>query len=165
MSKRRGCLPAIFRPRRPDPVAIARASHADQPPGLRWHLLMQHTNDSTQDWELTQAYYAECRLIENLLVGRNQRGIAYEKAGNIDAAIAEYEANVADYADAPHPYDRLRSLYNKRKDYANAVRICEQHCTMARALAKIDSTQRTYASQLCAGYKDLIVDYSKKLKP
>jgi hypothetical protein len=48
-----------------------------------------------------------------------------EKAGEVDAAIRLYEAIIADdYKKGGWPYERLRIIYRKRKDYENALRIC-----------------------------------------
>jgi tetratricopeptide (TPR) repeat protein len=72
-----------------------------------------------------QANSLLAREIGNLLYQRNEQGSAYEKAGDIDQAIALYEQNVADEFMGGHPYERLRILYSQRKDYANALRICQ----------------------------------------
>lgn len=60
-----------------------------------------------------------------ILTSRNTEGREMEKQGRVDEAINLYEANVADKVDAPFPYDRLRIIYTKRKDYQNAIRVCE----------------------------------------
>lgn len=52
--------------------------------------------------------------IEERNVNDNFKGIEYEKAGNIDAAIKIYEKVVARKFDGSHPYDRLCVLYRKQ---------------------------------------------------
>lgn len=57
----------------------------------------------------------------------NNRGIELEKAGRIDEAICEYEANIAgDCYPACHSFDRLMVLYRKRKEYANEIRVIKK---------------------------------------
>lgn len=65
--------------------------------------------------------------LESQLVDRNLKGIELEKRGNEEQAIALYEANVADYFDGSHPYDRLRVLYKNRGNYTSAIRVCEAY--------------------------------------
>jgi hypothetical protein len=59
------------------------------------------------------------------MAARNREARAFEEAGKIAEAIALYEANVSDGFAGALPYDRLRVLYTERKDYLNAIRICE----------------------------------------
>ena len=48
-----------------------------------------------------------------------------EKQGRVDEAIVLYEANLKDKSVAGHPYERLRIIYSRQKDYANAIRACQ----------------------------------------
>lgn len=61
----------------------------------------------------------------NECCARNNNGIAFEKAGHIDAAIAEYEENIKGGYRALHSYNRLMILYRKRKDYDNEIRVID----------------------------------------
>jgi hypothetical protein len=62
--------------------------------------------------------------LARVMAERNLTGIKLEEQGEIGKAIALYEANVADLFCGTHPYDRLRILYAKQEDYANAARVC-----------------------------------------
>ncbi len=53
----------------------------------------------------------------------NNKGIEYEKQGNIKRAIACYEKNINIGYPAHHSYKRLMVLYRKAKDYANEERV------------------------------------------
>lgn len=53
----------------------------------------------------------------------NNRGIAYEKMGKIEDAIATYEINISIGYTAHHAYKRLMILYRKQKDYHNERRV------------------------------------------
>lgn len=55
----------------------------------------------------------------------NDKGIALEKKGDIDGAIAVYEDNVSRGHPAAHSYQRLMILYRKRGDYDNEIRVIE----------------------------------------
>ncbi len=68
---------------------------------------------------------------EDIMVDRNLRGVALEKAGDIEAAIALYEANVRDRFDGSHPYDRLRVLYRKLGRIADLMRVARAYCALA----------------------------------
>jgi len=66
-------------------------------------------------------------------VDRNQEGIAAEKAGDLDSAIALYEANVAAHFEGSHPYDRLRIIYTKQKRWDDAMRVCRAYIQFGQA--------------------------------
>lgn len=53
----------------------------------------------------------------------NNRGIEYEKRGDVDHAISVYEENISMGYAATHSYDRLMIIYRKRKDYGNEIRV------------------------------------------
>ena len=55
----------------------------------------------------------------------NNQGIAFEKEGNIDKAIAVYEKNVAQDSDGTYAYDRLLVIYKKLKRVGDELRICQ----------------------------------------
>lgn len=56
----------------------------------------------------------------------NNKGISYEKSGNIDKAIRCYEENILIGYRARHSFDRLMILYRKLKDYDNELRVIEK---------------------------------------
>jgi|SRR6266545_148047 len=58
---------------------------------------------------------------------RNLKGIALEKEGNVDAAIALYEANITAQFPGTHPYERLRIIYTKQKRWDDAIRVCRAY--------------------------------------
>jgi Tfp pilus assembly protein PilF len=60
-----------------------------------------------------------------VVVERNLQGIVFERAGQIDKAIAIYEENITAQASTPHTYTRLAILYTKAKRHDDARRILE----------------------------------------
>lgn len=56
-------------------------------------------------------------------------GIEQEKAGNIENAIAAFEALIEEKFPGTLPYDRLRIYYSKNQNYAEAIRVCEKYVT------------------------------------
>ncbi len=64
------------------------------------------------------------------LVQRNNKAIEREKAGDIDGAMFLYEVSVADAFLGSHPYDRLRILYIRAKQYNEALRICHDYMAL-----------------------------------
>lgn len=56
----------------------------------------------------------------------NQKGIEYERNGDIDNAIICYEENLKDEFEGAHPYKRLAIIYRGKKDYTNEIRVLEQ---------------------------------------
>lgn len=63
---------------------------------------------------------------ENLQTERNLKGIEFEKAGNFEKAIEEYEKNVEESFKGNHPYDRLATIYKNQNDIENEIRILEK---------------------------------------
>jgi len=59
-------------------------------------------------------------------VERNLEGQKLEKMGLIENAIEYYLANVNDQFDGNHPYDRLTTIYRKRKQYDKEIEILEK---------------------------------------
>lgn len=64
----------------------------------------------------------------SLCAEKNDKGTAYEKSGNISAAIRIYEENISGINPYParHAFDRLMIIYRKRKDYINEIRVIEK---------------------------------------
>lgn len=112
--------------------------YLEYPIGIRYMLLL-HYEDKTGKADFTKdvlPYHRQASRIEDIIVTRNIKGIELEKSGKIDEAINLYEKNVADYADTPHPYNRLRVIYTKRKQYAEAIRVCKAYIEMSNKLAE-----------------------------
>jgi tetratricopeptide (TPR) repeat protein len=65
------------------------------------------------------------KLSESQELKININGMALEKAGRIDEAIALYESGVAKETSTPGTYERLIALYWKAKRYDDERRICE----------------------------------------
>lgn len=99
--------------------------YKEYPPGIRYNLLLHLATTKTKadDFEEMMALRDAYSAIENIVVDRNLQGREFEKAGRVDHAIRMYELNVADQVDTPFPYDRLRIIYSKRKQYTEAIRV------------------------------------------
>ena len=70
-------------------------------------------------------------------VERNNKGIAYEKAGNIDAAVKLYEENIKPGCyPAMHSFDRLLVIYGQNKDYKNEIRVCKRAVAVFKKIDK-----------------------------
>jgi GNAT superfamily N-acetyltransferase len=54
---------------------------------------------------------------------RNLKGEELEKQGNIKGATMFYEQNIKEGFPGTHPYDRLRILYEKQKNYEEEIRV------------------------------------------
>lgn len=83
---------------------------------------------SEDDYTEANKYIAEAKRREELLSATaelNNKGIALEKAGELDAAISSYEQCIKLRYPATHAFRRLCVLYRKRKDKANEVRVIE----------------------------------------
>ena len=70
-------------------------------------------------WEVKYKRLSECAALNN-------KGIRYEKNGEIDKAIDVYERNIADGYPATHAYDRLMVLYRKRKEFDKEIAVIEK---------------------------------------
>jgi hypothetical protein len=62
---------------------------------------------------------------------RNEEAERAEQNGDPERAIDLYEESVAEGFVGVQPYERLASLYERRRDPANALRICEAYLRLA----------------------------------
>lgn len=60
-----------------------------------------------------------------LTAERNNQGTAFEKAGDIEGAIEQYEQNVSDRVTATQSYDRLMILYRRQKKFKDEIRVID----------------------------------------
>jgi tetratricopeptide (TPR) repeat protein len=90
--------------------------------------------------EKEAALKAESHLF-GVMVDRNLNGKTLEAAGEIDKAITLYEENVSDLFAGDYPYDRLRVIYTKRKQFAEAIRVCRTFVKIADMLIE-EGSQR-----------------------
>ncbi|MCM3572515.1 HIRAN domain-containing protein [Mesobacillus subterraneus] len=73
-------------------------------------------------------------------VKRNLLGKDLEKEGYVDNAIELYEINVKERFSGNFPYDRLATIYRKRKQYGEEIRVLEQAVSVFEELST--SSQR-----------------------
>lgn len=113
------------------------------PLGIRYNLLLHYESKSGNADFMRDVlpYQREASKIENIFVERNLKGAELEKAGQIDEAIKLYEQNVTDFVDTPHPYDRLRVIYTKLKQYDNAIRVCQAYVKGSKLLSEAIKTE------------------------
>ncbi|HZR97570.1 MAG TPA: hypothetical protein VFE37_02625 [Chloroflexota bacterium] len=67
---------------------------------------------------------------------RNVAGLEHEQRGEGDAAIALYEANLAEGFPGDWPYSRLVLLYGRRGQPAEVVRVLERAVAVFAALPR-----------------------------
>lgn len=90
----------------------------------------------------------------------NQKGMRYEKAGEIDKAIKQYELAISKNFDGNHPYDRLAILYRKRKHFDDEIRVLEKAIWV---FENVVADQRAYKSPKIQKFKDRL-EKAKNLK-
>lgn len=132
------------------------------PLGIRMMLLMQY------DGENHLSFHKEASKLEDIIVNKNVKGTELEKQSKVDEAIALYESNVADFADTPHPYDRLRIIYTKRKQYSEAIRVCQAYiklCQISSHAALVELGDKELSKQLSdkGEYPEYIRKLEKKM--
>jgi lipopolysaccharide biosynthesis regulator YciM len=66
---------------------------------------------------------------------RNKKALEYQKNGDVDKAIELYEMNVQLKDEAPASYNRLITIYSKRKDVENESRILKAYLNIAQKRA------------------------------
>ena len=121
----------LFRKKKPP----ARKAYRDYPLGLRACYIQKDIDAlAKKDDDRWMSYQKECNRILGIFADRNGHGIELEKQGRMDEAITVYESNIADWADTPYPYKRLRIIYTKRKQYDDAIRVCQKYIDTTRGL-------------------------------
>ena len=73
---------------------------------------------------------------------RNKKALEYQKNGDVDKAIELYEMNVQLKDEAPASYNRLITIYSKRKDVENESRILKAYLNIAQKRAN-DASERS----------------------
>lgn len=61
----------------------------------------------------------------------------FEKTGELQSAIALYERNISDGFLASLPYERLRIIYEKNRDYEDAIRVCKRYIEILQMVSEI----------------------------
>lgn len=85
-------------------------------------IIFTANNDDDFDFEAYKEFNAKIERGWKL----NEKGIEYERTGDIDNAIVCYEANIKNGFDGSHPYKRLAIIYRRKKDYINEIRVLEK---------------------------------------
>ena len=118
----------------------------------RWVLYrrLMKMQSETNDLEEMQVLGSAADALEGTMVDRNMKGIALEKQGKADKAMALYEANIADQFDGSHPYNRLRILYKTRGNYVDAIRVCEAYIANSGQDQKLCESFRAEITKLKA---------------
>jgi len=62
---------------------------------------------------------------------RHTEAVEAERSGDPERAIHLYETSVAEGFVGSHPYERLASLYERRQNYAQALRVSEAFVQLA----------------------------------
>ena len=64
---------------------------------------------------------------------RNFEAMEAEREGRLEHAIELYEWSVAEEFVDSHPYERLASIYGRRREYGEAIRVLEAYLQLARS--------------------------------
>jgi tetratricopeptide (TPR) repeat protein len=89
---------------------------------------------------------------------RNLEGLAAEQAGDLEAAIALYERNIAEGFPADLPYGRLVAIYERRGALDDAERVLRRAIEVLpansrRSAAERSATVRVFKNRLAALHK------------
>ena len=105
------------------------------PRQIIWNHLLDWENRKPSFEEKEASMKVASHLLD-VMVDRNLNGKALEAAGEVDEAMTLYEENVSDLFEGDHPYDRLRVIYTKRKQFAQAIRVCRTFVKIADMLVE-----------------------------
>jgi hypothetical protein len=105
------------------------------PRQIIWNYLLDWENRKLSSEEKEVSMKVASHLLD-VMVDRNLNGKTLETQGEVDKAIALYEENVLDLFDGDHPYDRLRVIYTRRNQFAEAIRVCKIFVDIADMLLK-----------------------------
>ena len=100
-----------------------------------WNYLLNWENRKLSFEEKEASMKVASQLLD-VMVDRNLNGKTLETKGKVDKAIALYEENVLDLFDGNYPYDRLRVIYTKRNQLAEAIRVCKTFTRIVDKLMK-----------------------------
>ena len=103
------------------------------PPGVL-HRYLQSQDTKAYSSAGLKAVISVIQKLFGPMVDRNIEGIRLEKAGDLAGAIRLYEANIKDGFDGSHPYDRLRIIYKKKKDFSAMRAACESFLKVSSQL-------------------------------
>lgn len=74
---------------------------------------------------------------------RHEEAGRAEQSGDPEKAIRLYETSVAEGFVGGHPYERLASLYERRRNYEEALRVCEAFVGLATSGTMPKGAQRS----------------------
>jgi hypothetical protein len=74
---------------------------------------------------------------------RHEEAGRAEQSGDPEKAVRLYEMSVAEGFVGSHPYERLASLHERRRDYQQAIRTCEAFVVLATSGAMPRGAQRS----------------------
>lgn len=66
-------------------------------------------------------------------LGRNLEAMEAEQGGDVGRAIELYERSVSEEFVDSHPYERLAGIYERRRNYEEALRVLEAYLRLARS--------------------------------
>jgi hypothetical protein len=92
---------------------------------------------------------------------RNEEAERAVRNGDLERAISLYETSVAEEFVGSHPYERLASLYERRKP-AEALRVCEAYLHLASSGKMPRGAQRS-ADRKLPGFEARIERYRRLL--
>ncbi len=93
---------------------------------------------------------------------RHTEAVEAERNGDPERAIHLYETSVAEGFVRSHPYERLASLYERRQNYAQALRVCEAFVQLAASGRMPKGSQRS-ANRKLPGFEARIERYHRLL--
>lgn len=64
---------------------------------------------------------------------RNLTAMEAEQRGEVDRAVALYERSVSEQFVDSHPYEQLANIYERRRNYGEALRVLEAYAQLARS--------------------------------
>jgi hypothetical protein len=74
---------------------------------------------------------------------RHEEAGRAEQSGDPEKAIRLYETSVAEGFVGSHPYERLASLHERRRNHAEALRVCEAFVRLAASGRMPQGAQRS----------------------
>lgn len=137
----------------------------DHPPGIRSQLLSSLSLKLFDvDMKQSQAYARAADTLGAVFSKRISQAALLEREGEIDKAIRIYQKVADDLFDGSYPYERLRILYSKRKEYDKAIRACQQYIEMANTLLELGAPREDELQTKKAKFAEWIPKLQKRLE-